>query len=274
MNENARKEIGMSTELLEPVYESGWLRIIDRFIEKGNSIEQLGKLLELQQQWEKDQARKAFNDAFSKFKAEAPSQIARTGRVDYPTKGGQGPQVAYSHVELHKAVEALVPKMSAHGLSHSWEVDQGEAGLISVTCRLEHVDGHSKSVTLRGMPDGSGSKNPIQAIGSAVYYLERYTFLAVLGIAQGDDDDGTGGPSGKATPEQVKQINELIGHYTPESSAAFYRWLKTATGAEKTADIPAEHVAKVIYMIDQQRKKEQNGNGKKPAHPDYGPEAP
>lgn len=39
--------------------------------------------------------------------------------------------------------------------------------------------------------DPSGSKNAIQAIGSAVSYLRRYTLLGVLGMATSDgDSDG------------------------------------------------------------------------------------
>jgi hypothetical protein len=40
-------------------------------------------------------------------------------------------------------------------------------------------------------PDDSGGKNKIQAIASAKSYLERYTLLAITGLATKDmDDDG------------------------------------------------------------------------------------
>ena len=51
--------------------------------------------------------------------------------------------------------------------------------------------------TLRGRrhagssPDDSGTKNPVQAIGSTTWYLCRYTFLASAGVAvKGQDTDG------------------------------------------------------------------------------------
>ena len=52
-----------------------------------------------------------------------------------------------------------------------------------------------------GTPDNSGSKNSIQAIGSTTTYLQRYTLFSILGLAAGEDDDGsaasgTGQPSG------------------------------------------------------------------------------
>lgn len=44
-----------------------------------------------------------------------------------------------------------------------------------------------------GPPDTGGAKNAIQARASTVSYLERYTFKAVAGVAEGGDDDGQGG---------------------------------------------------------------------------------
>jgi hypothetical protein len=48
--------------------------------------------------------------------------------------------------------------------------------------------------------DISGSKNQIQAIGSAVTYLERYTLFASYGLASKDQDDD-GKASGRPVPE-------------------------------------------------------------------------
>ena len=61
--------------------------------------------------------------------------------------------------------------------------------LVSVECKLTHVGGHSETATLSAAPDASGSKNPVQAVGSTITYLERYTALCLLGIATDDMDD-------------------------------------------------------------------------------------
>jgi hypothetical protein len=48
-------------------------------------------------------------------------------------------------------------------------------------------------------PDASGGKNTIQQIASTVTYLQRYTLLAITGVAtKGQDDDARG-----AQPEQA-----------------------------------------------------------------------
>jgi hypothetical protein len=79
--------------------------------------------------------------------------------------------------------------LSKYGLSASWSVKQN--GTISVTCKITHIKGHFEETTLSAASDTSGSKNAIQAIGSTLTYLERYTLLALTGLATFDgDDDG------------------------------------------------------------------------------------
>ena len=55
---------------------------------------------------------------------------------------------------------------------------------------------------MQSLPDTSGSKNSIQAISSAVTYLQRYTLLAATGLSTSElgnlDNDGRG--TGAETP--------------------------------------------------------------------------
>jgi hypothetical protein len=187
---------------------TGWLRIIDKMVDKGVGAELLTKVFELQQQAEAEMARRAFVADFATFKAAAPASIPRTGKVGYEARGGGS--VEYTHTELDVVVAALVPHLSANNLSHSWDVAQDDKGVISVSCRLEHSAGHSRTVTLRGQPDTSGSKNAIQAVGSAVYYLQRYTLLAILGIAQKHEDNDGQSETSTISPDQVQDLNEML----------------------------------------------------------------
>jgi ERF superfamily len=76
-----------------------------------------------------------------------------------------------------------------------------------VTCILTHQMGHSEETTLAGAPDNSGSKNSIQAIGSTVTYLERYTLLAATGLAAANgDNDGQGAPKWEKLQEYLDSI--------------------------------------------------------------------
>lgn len=186
------------------------MRLIEIATEHGASIEQLERLMALEERWNANKAREAFNEAFARFKAEAIT-IVRSKRVD------AGPLAGKYYAELYSVVDAATPALSKHGLSASWRVTKDEKDWIEVTCDLRHVKGHTETVALGGPPDSGGAKNAIQARASTVSYLERYTFLAVTGLATKDQDtDGNGGkpevepdPEGKAKLEACGSLNAL-----------------------------------------------------------------
>lgn len=155
---------------------------------QGISPEQIEKMLDLQERWERREAEKAFNDAMAAFKGEAV-EIVKRKLVDYASKGGR---TSYKHAELADVVEAVAPALSKHGFSWNWKTEQAN-GFIKVTCVLKHRLGHTDSATLSAPYDDSGGKNAIQAIISAKTYLERHTLKAVCGVSEkGEDDDGKG----------------------------------------------------------------------------------
>lgn len=149
---------------------------------QGSSIEQLEKMMDLQERWEKREAEKACNAAFSGFKAEAV-QIIKGKKVT------AGPLAGKSYAELHDVVDAVTPALSKHGLSASWKITKDEKDWLEVTCTLKHIGGHSESVSMGGPPDAGGAKNAIQARASTVSYLQRYTLKAITGLSEADDDN-------------------------------------------------------------------------------------
>lgn len=159
------------------------MSILGLAIAKNADVEQLTKLLELQERWEANVAKKAYNAAMARFKADPP-QITKNKHVKFG-------QTEYDHATLDHVAEQLTKALSQVGISHTWAVEQNGPE-ISVSCVLTHEMGHSERTTLKASPDSSGSKNAIQAIGSAVTYLQRYTLLAATGMAAGLDDDGNG----------------------------------------------------------------------------------
>lgn len=154
----------------------------------GASLEQIEKMMDLQQRYDAMQAKKAYDQAFSDFKAEAVQIIKRKKVTDGPLKNK-------SYAELHDVVNAVTPALSKFGLSSSWKLTIDDKDWMQVTCYLRHVGGHEESVAMGGPPDTGGAKNAIQARASTKTYLERYTLKAITGLAeQNDDDDGNGGP--------------------------------------------------------------------------------
>lgn len=219
--------------------------------EKGASVEQLAQMMDLQMKWEANEARKAYNLAVSEFRAEGVT-ITKDKKVGYDSK--QGGRVGYSHATLGNCVDKIVPALSKYGLSHSWEVKQ-DGNQITVTCHLSHCDGHRESVSMTAQPDNSGQKNAIQQVASTVTYLERYTLLAITGLAVTDqlDDDGRGVPSATSveliTEEQQVDLEALIEE-TGFDTKIIYDGLKI----NDLSQVPATKFKKLCDRIEQERK--------------------
>lgn len=221
--------------------------MIQAALEKGTSIDQLGSLLALQERWEANNARRAFNAAVAAFKSNPP-EIFKSKAVSFGTSKGT---TSYKHALLEDIVDAATPELSKHGLSVRWEIDQGDQ--IAVKCILSHIDGHSESVSLRGPADDSGGKNRIQQIGSTVSYLQRYTLMSILGLAaKGVDDDGMAAihhksESNKITDEQVLQIEAFIAdNELPLQPVMDYL---NAKGYKEFAQLPAGKFDQFMAML-------------------------
>lgn len=170
--------MSIKTEIVEKQGSSP-AEMIRLAVNSGADLEKLEKLLTLQERYEANEARKAYHRAMSDFKANPP-KIEKDKTVHFNN-------TKYNHASLANVVEKITAELSKYGLSASWNTKQN--GAVTVTCRITHVLGHSEETSLTAGADSSGSKNSIQAIGSTITYLERYTLLAALGLATHDQDD-------------------------------------------------------------------------------------
>jgi hypothetical protein len=78
-----------------------------------------------------------------------------------------------------------------------------------MTCRVSHVAGHYEETKMIGEPDQSGGKNNIQAKGSTMTYLQRYTLNTLLAIATEDDNDGAGGAKASKPAPTAEQWSNI-----------------------------------------------------------------
>lgn len=194
-------------------------------------IDKLKALMELQERWEANEARKAFTKALAEFKANPP-QVTKNKHAGYD--GKTSGRVDYDYASLDNVTESIQQGLSKYGLAHRWNVEQGQ-GVIRVTCILTHEAGHSEKVTMEGLADATGSKNAIQSIGSTVTYLERYTLLAATGLAAGgQDDDGRGGKTNGVAADVLRERIEWIENCRtlPELQKIFAEAYKLANAAQ------------------------------------------
>ncbi len=171
-------------------------------IDKGADLDRLEKLMLLQRQWEADQARKAYTVAMSEFKKHPPA-IEKDRHVEYKTGSGT---TSYNHASLGNVAGKINSALSEHGLSAAWTTEQNDKG-VTVTCKITHSLGHFETTSLTAPFDTSGGKNSIQALGSTISYLQRYSLLSLTGLATTDKDDD-------AAPVELiseKQLEAIMG---------------------------------------------------------------
>lgn len=196
--------------------------MLDKAVASGASVEVLEKLMGLQERWEKNQARKDFDAALSAAKAE----------IQPITRNATGHN-AKRYANFAAIAKEIDPILSRHGLSYRFRTAQTDR--INVTCILAHRSGHSEESSLSGPPDATGNKNAIQAIGSTLTYLQRYSLVQALGLAAADDDDGKAGGIGETiTQAQADTLRDLL-EANGKDRAKFLRWAKV----ERIEDIPA-----------------------------------
>ena len=149
-------------------------KLIELAIEQNADVDKLERLMDMQIKWEQSQAKKRYFESLSKFQSLVPAIKKR--------KAGHN----YMYAPLSDIVAQIKGPLEQCGLSFRFE--QSHNGIMQIKCVITHIDGHSESTTMQADADSSGSKNAIQAIGSAVTYLQRYTLIGALGITTADED--------------------------------------------------------------------------------------
>lgn len=215
------------------------MEMVAHAVASGAGIETLERLMNLQERYEAGQARRAFDEAI----AEAKAEIGPIGR----NKTGHN---AKKYADFAAIASAVDPVLSRHGLSYRFQTSQGDR--IAVTCILSHRGGHSEQTTLEGPPDTGGSKNAIQAIGSTLTYLQRYSLVQMLGLAAADDDDG------KATAKDTEVVSDeqaaILRQLVTDTGTDIETFLKYA-GAECIPDILASKFPRLKAELERKKAK-------------------
>lgn len=174
-------------------------------IESKADLQQLEKLMDLQERYNKQQAQKKYFLAKSKFQGECP-ELKKTKKVNFDLKTGG--KVRYNYTPLGEIISKTKKPLQVNGLSYRWELEEKD-NKIFCTCILTHCEGHSEKTTMSAHADSSGNKNEIQQKGSTITYLERYTLTSILGIGSADEDND-GNTSGEAKRPAPMEIPEEI----------------------------------------------------------------
>jgi hypothetical protein len=184
---------------------TGLALVIQRLAENPQvDIGKLEKIIELQERILAHGAKAAFDAAFAAMQAELPviAERGRTEKAKYAT--------------LEDIVEAVRPILAKHQFSLSHRTEWLPEGKVRIVGLLAHAGGHEKTSEFVSVADASGSKNAIQALGSALSYGRRYTTLDLLNIVSRYQDD-----DGKATSPKAPVI--------PDEPDGFALWADDMT---------------------------------------------
>lgn len=210
----------------------------------GLSVPEMKEMMDLQIQYESNEARKAFHLAMAKFKENPPTVYKDMINLQYNS----------GYVSIGNMVNSVNTAMGPFGLNARWEYpESNDEKIMIVTCILSHAGGHEEKVTLPGPLDISGSKNPLQARKSTRTYLKLETFEAVTGTASivGNlDDDGNGGAIEVITADQLTVLNDLIIEVKAEKDN-FLKFLKV----DVLDNLPSSKYAGALNALEAKRAK-------------------
>lgn len=222
-------------------------------VERGANIETLEKLMALQERWEGNQARKAFDDALAAAKAEIPV-ILKNKVVDFTSSKGR---THYQHEDLAEIARTVDPILSRHGLSYRFRTMSLPNEPVSVTCIVSHRLGYSEENSLQAGRDDSGNKNSIQQVGSTITYLQRYTLKAALGLAASTDNDGAKADEDGSviTDKQLLRIRALI-----EDTDSDIEKLCAYLSIESLPEMNQTKFEAAIKLLEAKKAKSKKGN--------------
>ncbi len=244
----------------EPIDDSGSILAVIRNIasDKEADIERLKMLYDLYKTIKADKARATFFTERAKIAPKLPT-IPANGRLIVRKKEGgpQGEIIQNTPYPIWADInEAITPILGEHGFTLWFKLGAASDGKINVTCILSHEHGHFEDMTLPFPYDSTGSKNNIQAEGSAISYGKRYLGCAMLNISSRTpidiDDDGkaAGQPSNPMSAEQVDAMRHLIvatGANVPNLCA----WINAAyrLNIDRPEALPAKHFDPVMAVL-------------------------
>jgi hypothetical protein len=176
------------TEELQTIPTVTPMTLLSMAVSQGADLDRIQKFMDLQERWEKNEAKKAFVQAMASFKTESIIIIKDKENPKFSTGNKKA-----MYTSLGNMVTIVTPFLSKHGLSVRWDISQEDR--IKITAIITHQMGHSESCSFIGPPDVAGSKSPVQEIKSTITYGKAVTFESICGLASTDanmEDDGNG----------------------------------------------------------------------------------
>lgn len=219
------------------------MQMMQAVIEKGGSVDNLQKFVDLLTQLRREDARQQFAHAMSAFQADLPP-IQR--RREVKDRNGR---LLYKFANEDDIADAIKPIERAHGFSHRFEFPPCAEGLAA-TCIVTHVSGHSESTTATVPPTTGMNTNASQNRGIEIAYARRMALAGAYGITSSDDNDARTDAPEPASAESIATLRETLKR-EGRSEADCCGYL----GVEKLEQASAEQIAEAMRIAQKPRGK-------------------
>jgi len=239
----AKKEIAVVEKKELNVVGRSPAELIQMVVAGKGSLEQLKGLLDLQKEYEANEARKSFASAF------AIAQANITGVI----KTKLNPQTHSKYADLGDILKIAQPVYTAEGFSVIfYEGDTTVPESIRVCADILHSAGHKETYHYDVPLDGKGiqgnaNMTKIHGKSSSVSYGRRYLMCMVWNIPTQDDDGNSAGKAVELIDEKEKsQIVDFLAEIGKGSEPKFLKYMSV----EKIEDITKPNFAKAISALE------------------------
>lgn len=172
------------------------------------------------------------------------------GELDNVEKGKDNPFFKTKYADLSACLEAAREPMKKNGFSHN-QLPEFDGQMVHVTTMLLHTSGQWMKSRLSLKP----VKQDPQAVGSAITYARRYSFCAMIGLTQKDDDGQAGSKVEKIGNLKAEAIRAALPNLVKTNGEAFEMSeieFCQKTRYESIDAIPLDDWGKVVGWLEQQ----------------------
>lgn len=141
----------------------------------------------------------------------AKAMVAASANFSHPAKNADNPHYKSRYADLTAVIDAYRSAYTAAGLVVT-QLVLGDR-LVTMVC-------HSSGEWLRFSAPVSPDRKGIQAYGSELTYLRRYTLQALTGIAADEDDDGNKAQAAQSQPQSKQASTRYSAPKPPPNEGA------------------------------------------------------
>jgi hypothetical protein len=196
------------------------MEMVGRALQQGITGETLQQFMDLQERYERNEARKAYAQDMVKCQKQMPQIMAQV----------EGEKTSSYYAKMGHINQLITPIYTKAGFSisfgHGVAANEGE---IRTTARVLHKLGHAEDFFIDLPPDMAGAqgtvnKTAIHARASSNTYGQRYIIKGIfnLSILSEDDDGalaGSQGVSNRVDEEQAMRLSASIEEWGLNSDA-------------------------------------------------------